>query len=303
MAHQTLELSYISLDRRTLDYILSQAKFEQFKRYNPKTKNFEGQGWGNKVMDIFSGPNNDVIGQIWRPIKHNYLYGFTQTKIVLDMYVRLKENPGSKELEQSLLTDIREVTGARGELKVIDYVSYVVHYGKNTTALIVGAFAPNMELEDRIFLVNGWWKTEAIKYALFNKYTAYGVPTMLLAQLFALGWKRTLMLWALGILVTEGASSTQDNLSGWSIITFMVYGQFIDEVIENPKQRTLAGGLRNLRGLTINALAGYGIYETGLNIWTDPTYLLLGKSQKTGVHHGLHHLGLLAGALLNRWSR
>ena len=43
-----------------------------------------------------------------------------------------------------------------------------------------------------------------------------------------------------------------EPFSGWSVITYMIYGQMMNETFEDRKLRTLNGGLRSLRGLVIN---------------------------------------------------
>ena len=291
------------IDRGTLEYMLVRAKFKQLKVYDPVNTTFYGQGWGHDVMPFWKGPDEDFIGETFAPIKHNYLYGFKQRPVIEDLYKKLVDSPGAPKLMQEAIDEVRKVMKTNVPT-MTDYLRYVLGPPeRNYLFLIVGAFSPDMKLGDRIFLLNSWWVIQAKQMSNFNVATQWALPPILLAQLVGLGWRKMLVMWVLGILVTEGASATIDfNLSGWSVIQFMCYGQFMEEIFEDRKLRTVKGGLQTARGLGINALGGYGVYLTVSNMIKDPTPFFMGKSAQTGVHHGLHHLGIIMGALINRWS-
>ena len=292
--------SHTAMDEATLEFMLTQAKKVQIQKYNGIS--MEGKGWTEEVMDIWSGPNKDMLGSYWAPFTdHNYQYGFAQDLSIRSMYAALygpKPDALSLELQAKIFAEMDAKVG--GHDGTGDYIDFMLKDG-NPLALIMGAFAPGRIIGDRIFLLNFFWSMEAQKLKNFNFASNILFPVLSVTQLLTLGWKRTLAAWVLGILLTEGAHATVTYpFAGWSVITFMIYGQMIDEFYEDRKLWPLTNF--GLRPLGIKAVAGYGIYVTTENLILDPAPILQ-RSLKTGIHHGLHHIGLLVGALLNRWTR
>jgi len=292
--------SHTEMDVDTLEFMLTEAKKVQIQEFDGIK--MVGKGWTDKKMDIWSGPNKDLLGEYWAPFsKHNYLYGFEQDSSIRNMYDALigpKPDPPSLELQATIYGEMEELVG--GHLTVSDYIMFIQLDG-NRLALIMGAFSPGRIIGDRIYLLNYYWRLEAQKMKNFNGASKILFPVLTVTQLLALGWKRSLWVWVIGILITEGgAAQFTFPFSGWSIITFMMYGQMIDEYIEDRK----LWPLRNfgLRALGIKGVSAYGMYVTMLNLIIDPAPFMQ-RSQKTGIHHGAHHIGLLVGALLNRWTR
>ena len=217
------------------EFMLVQAKKVQFMKYNGVS--MEGSGWSAQVMDMWSGPNKDILGKYFAPFTdHNYLYGFEQNSHIRTMYAALigpKTDPLSLELQAKLFAEMDAKVGGHGETG--DFIDFIIRDG-NRLALILGAFAPGRVIGERIFLLNFYWQMEAEQLRKFNQQSNILFPVLSLTQLFTLGWKRTLAVWVLGILLTEGAAaSVTYPFSGWSMITFMIYGQMIDEIYEDRK--------------------------------------------------------------------
>ena len=170
--------------------------------------------------------------------------------------------------------------------------------------MLYRAFQFNTIAENEVvYLLNMWLTGQADVLKAANAVSLIVAPISVVVQLYALGWRRTLALWGAGVISTEVMSTQTDaGLSGWSVITYAIYGQMLNETFEDRKLRTVAGGVQNVRGLAINGLGGYGTYQLLSNLYYDPAPFLE-KSQKTQIHHGAHHIGMLAGFLLNRWLR
>ena len=302
------------MDFEMINRIALKAQFKNTLVYAIDTKKIvpkEGPGTGNPgwiegvLEDIWVVGKNpksrSFLGQLFAPFGgHNYAYGFDQKFMLSSAFRDLNENKAAAEFKAAVLKDMDEKVGQHSHTE--DFIEYVAFNGGNKMALLIHAFRLNeVPFKEQVYLVNTWYNAEAEKMKLYNGFTEWSLPSLLVAQFYALGWKRTLTLWALGILVTEGAAAyVKYPFAGWSMITFAIYGQFLNEIYSDPKLRSLKGGLQNLRGLLINGAGGYGAYVTASNLYYDPALI---RSAKTGVHHGAHHLGLLLGFVVNRWMR
>ena len=297
------------MDLDFIEFIERKSRFKNNMRYMMTSRQIEyvpgkeGVGWEEgEIDDIWSGPDKDYIGRNFSPFKHNYAYGISKKDSMVSAYRALNEDQASKDLAASILKDIEKTVGKHDETE--DFVEYVIEHKGPPLALIIQAFR-NQEVHEhmRVYCMWFFFKIEAARFKRYNDATMIVLPVYLLSQLYTVGWKRTLLLWSIGILASEGVSyQVPYPFTGWSIITYMIHGQMWNETFSDRKLRTVAGGITNLRGLLINGVGGYGAYLTGEALWNDPAPFLQ-KSQKTGVHHGMHHMGALLGFLLNRWTR
>jgi len=272
---------------------------------HPVTGKLELLGWVEGVYDEYwGGPTKDFLGSEFAPFHHNYLYGWNIADIVERNFRFMNEDPAAQKILFEALSDMDKKVG--GHTTIGEFLTYVKDRGGHHLVLLARSFQFNdISFEESVYLMNVFFSIEANKLVQYNEASMYLLPISIGVQLYALGWKRTLALWALGVLATEGVHQQlekREPFAGWSLIGFMVYGQMLNETFEDSKLRTVKGGIQNLRGLSINGLGGYGAYLTISNLINDPAPFLE-KSQKTGIHHGVHHLGLLGGFLMNRWSR
>ena len=262
-------------------------------------------GWVEGVYDEYwSGPNMDFLGSNFAPFHHNYLYGWSIVDIVETNFRAMNEDKAARKIMMEAFADMDQKVG--GSSTTPQFLTYVQDHGGHHLLLLVRAFQFSLiPFEESVYLMNVFFSIEANQLRKSNDFSMYMLPISLGVQLYALGWKRTLALWAVGVLATEGLHKQlekREPFAGWSLIGFMTYGQMLNETFSDSKLRTVKGGIQSLRGLAINGLGGYGTYVTVWNLINDPAPFLE-KSQKTGIHHGVHHLGLLGGFLMNRWSR
>ena len=292
------------MDLEYLYEVIAKAKFKNKGiRTDPSTGEVVYEGWHEGVYeDYWSGPDKDTIGSSFAPINHNYLYGWKMTPVIENILRQLNENVPLQKLVHETFAKMDTLVGGHNTL--VQYLKYVTEHGGAPYLLLIFSFQ-FISLNESTYAMNLYFKVEAEKHQAANTWSMYAAPAMIAAQLYGIGWKRTLAIWAAGVLVTEGAQAKlgeNEPFSGWSIITYMIYGQMMNETFEDRKLRTLNGGLRNLRGLAINGVGGYGAYTTISNLYYDWSPFLQ-KSQRTGIHHGAHHIGLLLGFLMNRWTR
>ena len=130
----------------------------------------------------------------------------------------------------------------------------------------------------------------------------YQVPVAILGQWAVSGWKKTAWTWGVGIGVTEGVSygnqteSGTRRIAGWSIITYGIFGHFFMELYKKPKLRKIMNLFKYPEFITLG-IGGFGAWQTGYSMWTDPGWP---AGEKAGIGHAFHHLGILYGAWLNR---
>ena len=293
------------MDFDDLKQAVTAARFKNLgKEYDASTGRTLYKGWQDGVYeDYWSGPEKDFLGTKLAPVAHNYLYGqlFPLT-FFEDQYRRLSEDKEYQKRIYEIFEDMDKKV--KGHDDVQQFLEFIVHHGGDPGLLLVHSFRLR-DLRESVYAMNLYFKNLAERLEAMNTWSYYAAPVLVASQLYGFGWKRTLALWALGALVSEGIGSQvrkTEPFSGWSVITYMIYGQMMNETFEDRKLRTLNGGLRSLRGLVVNGAGGYGAYITLSNLYYDPAPFLQ-KSQRTGVHHGAHHIGLLAGFLTNRWAR
>ena len=262
---------------------------------------YGGPGLGT-YEDYWSGPKMEFMGEKFAPFSHNYLYGWNVKNLLQVAFRAMKEDQGTRQAIIEELRKMDEVVGGHDETE--HFLDYVFNHGGIHYMLLYQAFHfSELQFNEIVYLLNQWFGIQARSLQEGNDMTMWLAPALVVGQLYALGWKRTLWVWLAGALITEGAFSLIGSpFSGWSIITYMAYGQAWNETFSDRKLRTLSGGVQNLRGLAINGIGGFGGYNFLSNLYYDPAPFLQ-KSQKTNIHHGAHHLGLIAGFLLNRWTR
>ena len=289
------------MDLEILEHVFELAKFKNLGVKRESSGNLVYPGWTNEYEDYWSGPKKEFMGQSFAPFKHNYAYGWSVREMIIQAYRAMNEDATSKKIVEDVLKEMDATVG--GHDTTAHFVVYVQKGGTHL-ALLYRAFQFNTIGEKVcVYLLNMWLTGQAAKLEEYNAISLIVAPLSVAVQLYALGWRRTLALWGTGVIVSEGMSSLLTYpFSGWSVITYMIYGQMWNETFEDRKLRTVAGGVQNLRGLAINGLGGYGAYQLLSNLYYDPAPFLE-KSQKTQVHHGAHHLGMAAGFLLNRWLR
>ena len=166
----------------------------------------------------------------------------------MSAYRALNEDQASKDLAASILKDMERTVGKHDETE--DFVEYVIEHKGPPLALIIQAFR-NQEVHEhmRVYCMWFFFKIEAARFKRYNDATMIVLPVYLLSQLYTVGWKRTLLLWSLGILASEGVDyQVSYPFTGWSIITYMIHGQMWNETFSDRKLRTVAGGITNLRG-------------------------------------------------------
>ena len=294
------------MDLDYLSEVIQAAKFKNLgTTLHPVTNEPYYEGWLDDIYDEYwSGPNKDFLGSQFAPFRHNYLYGWTVTEMITAAFRAMNEDEASQKMIYELFDDMDKKVG--GHEVTPQYLRYVQEFGGHHLLLLVMCFQfSRIPFNESVYLMYLFFSIEAKKLVSYNANAMYMIPISIATQLYGLGWKRTLATWALGALVTEGLSvqiAKREPFSGWSLISFMIYGQMLNETFSDRKLRTVKGGLQSLRGLGINGLGGYGTYVTLSNLYYDPAPFLQ-KSQKTGIHHGVHHLALLGGFLMNRWSR
>lgn len=292
------------MDLPILYDVVQQAKYKNMGvTFHPVTNEPYYEGWqSGEYEDYWSGPKMDFMGSKFAPFNHNYLYGWSVIDMIEGAYRAINEHKPSQLKVAELLKDMDKKVG--GHDSTGQYVIYVEQFGGHPLALLVQAFKFNLLGKNEIvFLLNLFFTVEANKLKSYNSVSSILLPVCIGTQLYAFGWRKTLAIWAVGAAVTEGlALQIGYPFAGWSLITFMIYGQMVNETFSDSKLRTVRGGLQTLRGLGVNGLGGYGTYVTLSNLYYDPAPFLQ-KSQKTGAHHGVHHLGLVAGFLMNRWMR
>ena len=230
---------------------------------------------------------------------NNYLYGFDIRLAGMTMFRLLNDTSHERhkkfDLLQSLLAlkVVREVGGVTPDL----VMKYVVKT-KDPTVLLYMASNQTVPFQWRVYYYNQYLIISAFRLEEPNARAQWLAPVLLLGQLYGLGWKRTLYVWALGVLLSEGVNYQMGGAyAGWSIISYLSYGQLIEQVVSERR-----GIPRNARELVIRGLAGYGTYSAVVTFYNDPAPFLQ-ASTKTGTHHGIHHLSLVTGFLLNRWTR
>ena len=291
------------MDIDMLYEVIAKAKFKNLGITTDSAGSVVYNGWEEGVYeDFWSGPEKDVIGMSFAPVSHNYLYGWAQTPVVEKILRQLNENVALQSLVYETFAKMDALVG--GHSTIIEYLKYMTDHGGPPYLLLVFSFQFR-NMPESVYAMNLYFKEQAANQQRNNTWSMYAAPLLVGSQLYTFGWKRTLALWAVGVLVSEGAQSQLGKIepfAGWSIITYMIYGQMMNETFEDRKLRTLGGGLRNLRGFAINAVGGYGAYNTLSHLYYDPAPFLQ-KSQRTGIHHGAHHIGLLLGFLMNRWTR
>ena len=261
-------------------------------------------GRTNELEDYWSGPKLDFMGEEFAPFNHNYLYGWKMSTLLENVFRSLNEDENARKTMHAELTKMVEKFGRPIDtLETTDYLNYVLQGGHHMVMLYRAFDFAVTPFEESVFILNRWFGLQAKELTMGNDYTRWMFPLFTVGQLYALGWRRTLWLWVAGVLISEGANvQIGYPFSGWSIILYMIYGQFWSETFSERRLRTLKGGIQSLDGLAINGIGGYGAYQTLKNLYYDPAPFMQ-KSQKTGRHHGAHHFGLIAGFLLNRWTR
>ena len=295
-------------DYKDMERILEKAKMVPLAVVDPQTGGTY-YGWQEGVYENFS-PDQDFVGRSFKPFgSHNYLYGMPVRKMLLGFF-RIMHDPSHPE-HKEMVKEIEEMyEDMRKEgLQPLTVPGAIAYYEKKgPTILVISACEYlKMKVDSRVFLYHKFLSYQDIFFTLTSQIAYYSAPAMVGTQLWTLGWKRTLWLWAVGVLMTEGATyqmRQQDvQVSGWSLITYMIFGQFMNEAWSDRKKLfTWNKGLFEFRGALIHSMWTYGAWETGSSFYMDPAPP--GQAgKKTGTHHGIHHLGLITGWLLNRWTR
>ena len=252
------------------------------------------------MLDFLTGEGNYFLGKNFQPFGgNNYLYGFNVKEAPYSLYRLLNDSTLSTHAQfvayrQKLLRDVILKVGGVTPDKLITYVKMT----KDPQVLLFAACTPDVPLEFRIYYLHQYWVINAFRLDEPNVQASWLAPLLLGTQLWNFGWKRTLTIWALGALLSEGVNTIRGGaFAGWSIILFMSYGQVLEQWYSEGK---FLG--KDVKSLLLRGLAAYGGYEVVVGFYKDPAPI--GKaSTKTGTHHGIHHLSLISGFLLNRWTR
>ena len=280
-------------------FVISKAKMMQSITIREDTGS-RYYRWVENRYPSWTSRESDWIGSSLRPFGgNNYLYGFPIEAGPLEAY-RTFHDPDHPN--HALWVKERERTYDRMAKErlnpgvVADILAFAVLTQDPNIYLIGSTNEEVLDLEGRVFVLHKYfdWQARFLTHATASSY--YLFPGLVLAQLYTLGWKRTLLTWGVGILATEGISATQDGrLAGWSVITYMIYGQFWEEIYR------LRQGFFKPKGFVTNSVGIWGLYVAGESFLKDSAPFL-SPGPKTGVHHGAHHIGLILGFLLNRWS-
>ena len=280
--------------------VLEKAKMEPLVEFDPSAGTI--LRWHEGVYKTFS--KDDYLGQEFSPFGgNNYLYGFPLSKLVLSTY-RVMWDPKHKGYDafQKQKAQVYRGMTERGldHNNIFDINLYVHATEDITIGLLKACEKGSMTFPHRVALLHGYMKVMQDFLEKANDEAYWKFPLYLGVQVIAVGFKRTLWLWGLGILASEGVSaSMKGQYAGWSLISFMIFGQCLEEVWEDKK---LPFRISGTSGLATTVGGAWGLYQVVSTYLEDPGGFLK-AGPKTGVHHGVHQIGMVAGALVNRFTR
>ena len=279
--------------------VIAKAKMMQSITLDPDTGK-RVYHWEEGKYASWASKDTDYIGTRFEPFGgNNYLYGFPLSAGPLETYRRVhdkthKYNKVWVTERANYYKEMRRAGYSPGS--VADVVAYGAHKQNPNLYVLVACDEVVLDFAGRVFLLHLYldWQSRFLLSATASTY--YTFPALVAAQLYTLGWKRTLLTWGAGVLLTEGISyAQQGRFAGWSVITYMIYGQFWEEVYR------VRPGFFKPMGFVTNSVGIYGLYSAGESFLKDSAPFLA-PGPKTGVHHGAHHIGLILGFLLNRWA-
>ena len=280
--------------------VIEKAKMEPLVEFDPS------QGpilrWQEGVYKTFT--KEDYLGQEFSPFGgNNYLYGFPLSKLVLSTYRVMwdTKHKGYDAFQKQKAQVYRKMTEkGLDHNNIFDIYLHVKTTEDTTIGLLKACEKNSMTFPHRVALLHGYMKYMQDFMNNANDEVYWKLPLYVGVELLAFGWKRTLWLWGLGVLASEGVSASMDGkYAGWSLISFMIYGQCLGEIWEDKK---LPFSISGPSALATTVGGGYGLYQAVSTYLEDPGGFLK-AGPKTGVHHGVHQIGMVVGALVNRFTR
>ena len=257
---------------------------------------------------------NHKIGMDFKPFNtHNYLYGFDMREKFREVY-ELVNNPSHPKFKEvrveadKILATYRKWKGPTlpeeaWTVKNDNGLRFVkTEFGLNGMFVLAcdrrNGFDPTYN-----HAVLGAYAIEMASVLILASKSAFVLaPLFLLGQVAVSGWQKTLWTWGVGIGATESASyfNQKDDgtrlVSGWSIISYSIFGHFFMELWKRPKLRKIANLFKYPEFISLS-IGGFGAFSAVSSMIMDPGYPN-GKSLGTG--HAYHHMGILLGAYLNR---
>jgi len=254
------------------------------------------------LPEIMFNPETDYFGPFVGFTDHNYLYGFNGRKVVADVYevLRNRKHPEFK----AMWTDIKDVRAWAIQNQGLSIEEFAAQLGERfglLAPLKIAAMPDDAEFTlqqgARVFLVLSSLLNQAGLIDAANGAAWYQVPIAILGQWAVSGWKKTAWTWGVGIGLTEVVSaSSKMQISGWSIITYGVFGHFFMEIYKRPKLLKIMNLFKYPEFITLG-IGGVGTWQAVSSFIADPGWP---AGEKLGIVHAFHHMGILYGAWLNR---
>ena len=122
------------MDFQFTEETVARAKFKNKGMTLNKDGTYVFLGWQDGVYeDYWSGPDKDIIGSIFAPVKHNYLYGWKMTPVIKSIQRQMNESKPLQKVVYETWAKMDKLVGGHDTLpQVIKHLAL----GEGTSILL-----------------------------------------------------------------------------------------------------------------------------------------------------------------------